>query len=136
MKIRMTNVKLGKVLGMLRRLECEAIFARRPWTADSECMLVDMEDGDRVKDVARSGFAYFMDVGTVLEVLEAFGKRRPKLEEKLRLLSHYAENDAYPEWVFAKVTKAPKPAKPIKSAKRAKPTKRAKPIKPAKPGKR
>ena len=56
--------------------------------------------------------------------------------KKLRLLSHYAENDAYPEWVFAKVTKAPKPAKPIKSAKRAKPTKRAKPIKPAKPGKR
>ena len=39
-------------------------------------MLVDMEDGDRVKDVAGSGFAYFMDVVTVLEVLEAFGKRR------------------------------------------------------------
>lgn len=127
MKIRMTNVTLAEVLGMLRRLECGTLFARRPWTADSECMLVDMEEGDRLKDVTPFGFTYFMDVGTVLEVLEAFGKRRPQMDEKLRLLSYYAENDAYPEWVFAKVTKAPKPAKRAKATKRAKPTRRAKP---------
>lgn len=100
MKIKMTDVKLGEVIKMLRKLECEEIFARQPWSADSECMLVDLEEGDKFpKELVAAGFAYFLDVVTALEVLEAFGKRRPKMDEKLRLLSHYAEHDAYPDWV-------------------------------------
>ena len=82
MKIKKTNAKLGEVIKMLRKLDCEEIFARQPWSADSECMLVDLEEGDKFpKEQVAAGFAYSLDVVTALEVLEAFGKRRPKMDE-------------------------------------------------------
>jgi hypothetical protein len=78
----------------------DVIFARRPWTLASECVVrpLDSEFGVPL-DLKEAGFEYFLDVPVALEVLEVFGDKPPTEDEKLRILLHYAQNDAYPEWV-------------------------------------
>lgn len=44
----------------------------------------------------------FLEVHVAHEVLRVFDDKPPTMEEKLRLLIHYAENDAYPEWVYTR----------------------------------
>ena len=47
-----------------------------------------------------AGFKYFLGVSTAREVLEVFQGREPSLEEKIDCLLYYAENDAFPGWVY------------------------------------
>ena len=77
------------------------ICARRPWTGEAECVLITLDRGVTVpKATTAAGFEYFLDVHVILEVLQVFGKREPTADEKLRLILFYAENDAYPDWVY------------------------------------
>ena len=46
------------------------------------------------------GFEYFLKVHVAKEVLEVLSGRKASKDEKLRLLIFYAENDAYPDWVY------------------------------------
>ena len=46
------------------------------------------------------GMEYFLEVVVAKEVCEAFGDRRPTDSEIARLLMFYAENDAFPDWLY------------------------------------
>jgi len=51
-------------------------------------------------DLTTLGLEYFLEVHVAKEVLEVLSGRKASKDEKLRLLIFYAENDAYPDWVF------------------------------------
>lgn len=93
---------LDEAVGQLDMLDEDAILCvRRPWTPCSECVITAPDDSlgvpSHIKD---AGFAYFMEVHVAHEVLGAFGDKPPSHQEKVQLLIHYAETDAYPEWVY------------------------------------
>jgi hypothetical protein len=93
-------VILETVVDQLQSLDEDAtILARRPWSASSEAKVSSAGDVSRA-DAKKSGFEYFLEVHVAREVLEVFGPRKANRDEKLRLLLHYAEHDAYPEWVY------------------------------------
>lgn len=81
--------------------EMATICARRPWSAEAECVVIMLDRGGGVpKDTTAAGFEYFLDVHVALEVLDVFEERTPTTDEKVRLIVHYAEHDAYPDWVY------------------------------------
>jgi len=95
------SMRLEELIVSLDGLDEDAtICARRPWGAASDAILVHLHDGPIPPDVKQTGYAYFIDVATAREVMEVFGNRPPTEQEKLKLLLHYAENDAFPEWVY------------------------------------
>ena len=52
------------------------------------------------EDVKISGFDYFLEVSVALEVLESLEGKPSSLDDKLRLLIYYAENDSYPDYIY------------------------------------
>lgn len=97
-------MRLDELIMTLDDLDEEiTLCARRPWSAAAEAIAVELDEEGRVPpQVKGAGYAYFLDVPTAREVLEVFGDRRPTAEERLRLLLHYAENDAFPDWVYGR----------------------------------
>lgn len=74
------------------------ICARKPWSADAECVIVRLTNELTVPDeVKQDGFEYFLEVDVAREVLEVFGEKPGTLDEKVRLLICYATFDAYPD---------------------------------------
>lgn len=96
-------MKLKDALLRLDELNSEMLIcARRPWTENADCVVVAPDDRLGVpNEVKTAGYEYFIDVPTAKEVLEVFGDRTPTENEKVALILHYAENDAYPDWVYA-----------------------------------
>ena len=96
-------MKLQEALDQVGQLsDDKVIFARRPWTLDTEAEIGTLE-GENLsvpQEVRNRGFEYFLDVSVAQEVLEVFGNREPTVDEMHALLSHYAEHDAYPDWVY------------------------------------
>jgi len=95
---------LGETIKQLDALdEFDMLCARRPWSASAECVVTSLNDDLGVPPhIKEAGFEYFLEVFTAREVLEAFGvfsKKPPTEEEKIRLLIHYADYDAYPDWI-------------------------------------
>lgn len=93
---------LDETVRQLDSLDKDAILCiRRPWTHHAECVVTapdeDLGVPSHVKD---AGFVYFLEVHVAHEVLGVFGAKPPTHEERVRLLIDYAENDAYPEWVY------------------------------------
>jgi hypothetical protein len=79
----------------------QVIFARRPWTPDSEAEIGKFNDNFRVPDATSNrGLDYFLEVSVAKEILEVFGETRPAPERIRALLMFYAENDAYPKWIY------------------------------------
>ena len=77
------------------------LCVRPPWMPSSDCVITAPDENlGAPKDVKEAGLAYFLEVHVAREILGVFGDKPPTHEEKVRLLIHYAENDAYPEWVF------------------------------------
>jgi hypothetical protein len=94
-------MNLGQLIDNLHELpEDQCIFARKPWTAESEAVAALLGKDFRVPDLAVRGLVYFLEVPLIKEVLEVFGDRPASKKEKLNLLIFYAENDAYPDWVY------------------------------------
>ena len=99
-------MKLEEAVALLPTLDDEiTIYARRPWGRDAESALVRetgvrYEDNDAIREAEAAGFEYFLEVHVAMEVLEVFGERPPTADERFRLILHYAEYDAYPEWVY------------------------------------
>jgi hypothetical protein len=75
------------------------ICARQPWTRSSEVVLVPSPEGRIPQAVTDAGYAYFLEVAVAREVLEVF-KRTRSIGEKIDCLLYYAENDAWPDWVY------------------------------------
>lgn len=95
-------MKLKDALDQIESLDDgHVIFARRPWSLDAEAE-VGLPDAEfRVpKGVVSRGLDYFLEVHVAREVLEVFGNQSPTLDQRRALLMFYAENDAYPSWVY------------------------------------
>jgi hypothetical protein len=97
-------VTLVDAIAGLDALDEDAVlFARQPWSATSEVTIANLADDLRAPAaVIDAGFAYLLEVHVAREVLEVFEGRPTTLDEKLRLLLHYAEHDAFPDWVYAR----------------------------------
>jgi len=96
-------VQLRDVIGDLESADDSlCIVAKRPWTPESEALLVRLTDDWRVpQEVTAQGHEYFLEVSVALdEVLEGIGDRLSN-EQRVDALLFYAENDAYPEWLCA-----------------------------------
>ena len=92
-------VTLRDVVERLDDLDGEDImYVRRPWGATADCIVVRYDPATRA--TLGDGLDYFLEGGTAREVLEVFDGRATTLEERLRLLIYYAENDAFPDWVY------------------------------------
>lgn len=93
---------LNEIVKQLGTLDEDAIVCvRRPWIPSAECVVTEPAENLGVPThLKNAGFAYFLEVHVAHEVLGVFGDKPSTHEEKVRLLIHYAENDAYPEWVY------------------------------------
>jgi hypothetical protein len=93
---------LQEALDQVGRLDDgKVIFARRPWTLDTEAEIATLDENLGVREVIRNrGLEYFLEVSVAEEVLEVFKDREPTVEERRALLLFYAEHDAYPGWVY------------------------------------
>lgn len=79
------------------------IFAAKPWSATSLAVAIQLDDKFKPpKEVMEQGLIYFLEVHVANEALEVFGSRPPSEAEKRDLLIFYAENDAFPGWVYAR----------------------------------
>lgn len=95
-------MKLAEVIEHLEELDENAILCiRQPWTVTSECEVVAPDENLAVpKEIKAAGLAYFLEVHVAKEVVGVFKDKPVTLDEKARLLLFYAENDAYPDWVY------------------------------------
>ena len=94
---------LGQILNRVHELaDDECIFARKPWSSTSEAVTSLLAEDYRMPShVSDQGLDYFLEIHVAKEVLGSIGGRSVSEEEKVNLLVFYAENDAYPDWVFA-----------------------------------
>jgi len=83
-------------------LSMKTIFARKPWTIDAEAKVVPLDDESRAPSEAVAGMEYFLEASVAREVLEGLAARPSGTSSAAgcKLLIYYAENDAYPEWVY------------------------------------
>jgi hypothetical protein len=84
-------------------LSMKTICVREPWTVDSETTVVKLDEESRLPtDALATGLKYFLEATVAREVLDVLRDRPTKssTEDACHLLIHYAENDAYPEWVY------------------------------------
>lgn len=77
------------------------ICARRPWRADSEACLVAVAPLSKIPEhIAEDGYEYFLEYSVLREVLEMPEAEKVSEERKVNLAIYYAENDAYPAWIY------------------------------------
>lgn len=77
------------------------IFAKRPWTGDSEAKLVRFTEDFRVPEEVRSaGYEYFLEV-TVARDEVLSGPVALSDDQEVSAVIYFAENDAFPEWLNA-----------------------------------
>jgi hypothetical protein len=79
------------------------ICVRRPWTADSDARLVLVAPMSKIPEqIIDEGYEYFLEGFILQEVLEIPQAEEISDEEKIDLAIYYAENDAYPPWIYKK----------------------------------
>ncbi len=77
------------------------IVARRPWSAESDARLVQLDEDYGVPAHALAdGYEYFLELSVILEEVLFPATSVLSPDQKFDLVLYYAENDAYPEWVF------------------------------------
>jgi hypothetical protein len=93
---------LKEVLTMLGELdEDDVIFSEKPWSINGRAIVDKLDSDYRVPiSISSKGLEYFLEVSTAKEVLEVFRDRTPSINERCDLLMYYAENDAFPDWVY------------------------------------
>jgi hypothetical protein len=95
-------MKLQELLDQVVHLnDDDVIFAAMPWTLTSDAEVGQLDDEGRVPPTAVArGMSYFLEISVAKEVLEVFGRHKATAEQQRALLLYYAENDAYPQWVY------------------------------------
>lgn len=98
-----TNMKLDEALVKLAGLSGdEVVFARPPFSLDSPAIIGSLDSEFNVpREVKADGLEYFLDAATAQEVMEVFGDYNPSHAEISEFLFFYAENDAFPDWVYS-----------------------------------
>lgn len=96
-------MKLGNLLDQIDSLdEDHCIFATKPWTSESEADVCPLgAKGEPPPELLSKGYDYFLEVHIAKEVLETLSGRAATQQQKQDLLLFYAENDAYPNWVYS-----------------------------------
>jgi hypothetical protein len=92
----------------------DTLYVQQPWSLDSVTLvLATGSTRDELYEAKKSGFAYFLEVFAIREVLEGDEAEALANERKIALLIHYATEDAYPDWLFAEPrSRPPTPKKP------------------------
>ncbi len=79
------------------------ICARRPWQADSDACFVTVAPMSKIPEqIIDAGYEYFLEGSVLREVLELPEAKKVSEEGKVNLAIYYAENDAYPPWIYDK----------------------------------
>jgi len=92
-------MRLCEVIEALARFDCgDTIYARKPWTAQSEAVVAREPDaGGLPAKAEQTGMAYFLEVAIAQEVIENLVALRPH-PQTLSMICHrlidYAGNDA------------------------------------------
>ncbi|MCE9572932.1 MAG: hypothetical protein K8W52_07225 [Deltaproteobacteria bacterium] len=96
----LATMRLAEAVMQLDALDALAtLYVQQPWSAASRCVSVLPEEGVLARDFeAATGLAYFLEVEVAREALGVFAGRSTTIADKIRLLVHYAEFDALPEW--------------------------------------
>jgi len=100
-------MRLSDAISNLSNLDYnDVIFARKPWTPKSEADVAPLDQEFRAPEaIKKRGLDYFLEVTVANEVLAVFGERIPTFDQVCDLIFFYAENDAFPEWVFRRPPK-------------------------------
>lgn len=95
-------MNLAEALDQVEDLDDDlVIFAKEPWSLHTDAMVDLLDDEFRPpQKIIDLGFSYFLEIAVAKEVLGVFGDRETTPEERSSLLMYYAENDAYPDWVY------------------------------------
>ena len=93
-------MKLIDLVQNPNQAESATICARRPWTADSDVYLVAVGTSKIPEQVVGNGYEYFIEGWILRDVLEIPETKRYSERQKADLIIFYAENDAYPPWIF------------------------------------
>ena len=93
---------LKEAIGTLDGLDREDVFfVKKPWGSEAECIVAHLNENLGVpSEIKAAGFAYFLEVPLAREVLDVLKGHPASLEDKVKLLLFYAENDTYPSWVY------------------------------------
>lgn len=99
------NTNTGNLAGVLDRIvnlnDDEVIFAREPWTLETEALIGRLDANCGIPaSISEEGYAYFLEAHVAKEVLQVLGERKSTVEQRRALLLHYAQHDAYPQWVY------------------------------------
>ena len=99
-----STVRFKDVVHDLHKLGGDlTICLRKPWNAESEVLLVEVDPMSAIpSDVLSSGFEYFLEISIAEELLEISEVKDRTEDGKVGLLVYYACNDAYPSWVYGK----------------------------------
>src|SRR5580693_4783212 len=83
----------------------DVIFARKPWTLDTEAEVGHFDAGSRIPtEMTSRGLEYFLEVFIAREeVLDGIKEFLFSNAEKCALIIYYAEFDAFPEWSFERI---------------------------------
>jgi hypothetical protein len=97
--------------GIIDRMASEhdslCIVAKKPWGPESEAQLVQLTQDSRVpRSVLEQGFEYFLEVSVALDDVLYGLEEVLTDDQRFNAVLHYAENDAYPEWLCAMRDKA------------------------------
>jgi len=95
-------MKLADALDQVYEMPEDAvILARRPWTSTTDAAICHLDNCFRIpKALADEGLEYFLEATVAKEVLEVLASRESTPENRRTLLIYYAENDAFPNWVY------------------------------------
>jgi hypothetical protein len=99
----MTTTSLDEIVPRLQELDPDLVICmRRPWSATAAAVLTPPDENLAVPEPVRlAGFEYFLEVRVALDVAGVLRLSRLEgtADEHVRLLLHYADNDAYPDWL-------------------------------------
>jgi hypothetical protein len=78
--------------------ESDVVYARRPWSLDSEATVESFSKEDHVTRVLPdSSFEYFLEASLIQDISAQASDGGCNEDEVLRVLLYYAEHDAFPQ---------------------------------------
>ena len=94
-------MKLIDVIRRVDEVEDKTVCLRRPWTAESEACLASVAPMSKIPEkILSEGYEYFIEGSVLREVIEIPEASEISDKEKADLIIYYAENDAYPSWIY------------------------------------
>ena len=92
-------MKLRDVLNASGTLEeHDVVYARRPWSLDSEASVIRYEESQQVERLQPGApdLEYFLEAPLLQDIRKQVEEAGRSSEEVLAMLLYYAENDAFP----------------------------------------